>query len=105
MTHPSMNNSISKTDRQRLEEIRKGLQNTGYKESGFLKIELLFFEALDISKTYGNDPKENGLLAALKSVQNDQYEKARAVTKKISERESSIRKFIVSLRKVLSAHQ
>jgi hypothetical protein len=100
-----MNNSISIIHRQRLEEIRRGLQNIGYKESGFLKIELLFFEALDISKTYGNDLEENGLLAALKGVQNDQYEKARALTKKISERESSIRKFIVRLRKVLSSHQ
>lgn len=96
--------SISTIHRQRLEEIRKGLQNLGCKEGQFLKIELLFFEVLDISKAYGNDLKENTLLAALKGVQNDQYEKTKIATKKANQRELSIRKFVVSLKKVLSAH-
>jgi hypothetical protein len=97
--------SISTIHRQRLEEIKKGLQHIGCKESQFLKIELLFFELLDISKAYGYDLEENNLLAALKGVQHDQYEKTKIATKKASQRELSIRKFVVSLRKVLSAHQ
>jgi hypothetical protein len=100
-----MNISISTLHRQRLEEIKRGLQNIGCKESQFLKIELLFYEVLDISKTYGNDPNENRLLAALKGVQNDQYEKTKIATKKAHQRELSIRKFVISLRKALSAHQ
>lgn len=98
-----MNISISPIHRQRIEEIRKGLQILGCKESQFLKIELLFFEALDISKSYGNDINENNLLAALKNVQNDQYEKTKLATRKATQRESSIRKFVVSLRRVLSS--
>jgi hypothetical protein len=94
--------SISIIHRQRLEEIRKTLRALGWKEGQFVKVELLFFEVLAISREYGNDPEQNSLLAALKSIQNDQYEKTKIITKKAGERESSIRKFVVSLRKVLS---
>jgi hypothetical protein len=96
--------AISTIHRQRLEEIKKRLQNIACKESQFLKIELLFFEVLDISKVYGNDLNENSLLAALKDVQNDQYEKTKIATKKANQRELTIRKFVVSLKKILSAH-
>jgi hypothetical protein len=36
--------SISHTDRQRFEEIRKNLQELGNKESQFVKVELLFLK-------------------------------------------------------------
>ena len=94
--------SISTAHQQRLEEIRKDLQSLGYKESQFLKIELLFFEVLTISRTYGNDLEQNRLLAELKTVQHDQYEKTKAHTRKAGQRELSIRRFVISLRKVLS---
>lgn len=94
--------SLSPSHQQRLEEIRKDLQALGSKESEFLKIELLFFEALTIAREYGDDPSENHLLAALKIVQQDEYEKTRAATRKAGQRELSIRKFVISLRKVLS---
>ena len=94
--------SVSHTHRQRFEEIRKNLQTLGYKESEFVKIELLFFEVVSISKTYGEDPEQNSLLAALKKLQHDQYEKTKIATRKASERESAIRRFVVALRKVLS---
>ena len=100
----SMINFISSTHRQRLEEIRKSLQMLGCKESQFIKIELLFFEALTISRTYGDDPGQNTLLAALKNVQHDQYEKTKAVTKKAGQRELFIHRFVVSFRKVLSGN-
>jgi len=95
--------SISHTHRQRFEEIRKRLQILGYKESQFVKIELLFFEVLSISRTYGEDPEQNSLLAALKNLQHDQYEKTKIATRKAGERESSIRHFVIGLRKILSA--
>lgn len=93
---------ISKIHRIRLTEIRKSLQTLGCKEAQFLKIELLFFEALDISRNYTDDLDDNPLLAALKNVQNDQYQKTNIATRKASERESSIRRFVVSFRKALS---
>jgi hypothetical protein len=94
--------SISDIHRQRFEEIRKSLQTLGYKESEFIKIELLFFEVINISKTYGEDPEQNSLLAALKNLQHDQYDKTKIATRKASEREAAIRRFVVALRKVLS---
>ena len=94
--------TVSHVHRQRLEEIRKSVQELGYKESQFVKVELLFFEALSIAKTYGEDPAQNSLLAALKDLQYDQYEKTKVATRKATERESAIRRFIVALRKALS---
>jgi hypothetical protein len=94
--------TISTNHKRRLEEIRKKLQSLGCKESEFLKIELLFFEVIDISKFYGEDAAENNLLAALKDVQHGQYQRTQTATRKPQEREVSIRKFIVSLRKILS---
>jgi hypothetical protein len=94
--------SISDIHRKRFEEIRKGLQTLGYKESGFVKVELLFFEVLDIAKNYGEDLAQNYLLAELKNLQHDQYEKTKIATKKASERELAIRRFVVALRKILS---
>jgi hypothetical protein len=95
--------SISTLHKQRFEEIRKTLQLLGCKESQFVKIELLFFEALNISRAYGDDPQHNTLLTALKDLQHNQYEKTKVVTKKPSQREMSIRRFIVDLRKILSS--
>ena len=95
--------SISTIHRQRFEEIKKKLQILGCRESEFLKIELLFYEALSISRTYGKDPGQNALLASLKNVQHDQYEKTKIITRKVGQRELSIRRFVISLRKALSA--
>jgi hypothetical protein len=100
-----MTTAILDIHRLRFEEIRKGLQTLGDKESEFVKIELLFFEVLSIAKSYGENPSENSLLAQLKNLQYDQYEKTNIATKKASERESAIRRFIVALRKILSEAQ
>ena len=97
-----MTTSISNAHRHRFEEIRKNLQQLGNKESQFVKIELLFFEVVSIVKSYGEDPGQNTLLAGLKNLQNDQYEKTKIATRKASERESAIRRFTVGLRKLLS---
>lgn len=94
--------SVSATHRERLHAISKTLRVLGNKESEFLKIELLFFEALDISRTYTDDLTQNTLLAALKNVQNEEYQKTKIATRKASERESAIRRFIVSFRKAIS---
>ena len=97
-----MISSISNTHRRRFEEIRKTLQMLGHKESQLIKIELLFFEAISIAKTYGEDEEQNNLLAALKNLQHDQYEKTKIPTRKATEHEAAIRRFTVGLRKILS---
>ena len=98
-----MTTSISLAHKQRFEEIKKDLHAIGFRESSFLKVELLFFEALSISRVYGDDPHQNSLLSALKNVQYEQYEKTKEHTRKPGQRELHIRRFVVKLKKVLSA--
>jgi len=93
---------ITDSHKKRLEEIRKELGLLGSKESAFLKVELLFYEALAIAREYGNDARENSLLDDLKRVQESVYEKTNELYKKSSQREVSIRRFIVQFKKALS---
>ena len=94
--------SISRDHLHRFEEIKRTLNILGAKESSFVKVELLFFEALSISRMYGEDAHENPLLAQLKQLQQDQYQKTKEATKKVSQREQHIRKFVVGLKRALS---
>lgn len=93
---------LTDSHKKRLEEIRKEVSILGSKESAFLKVELLFYEALAIAREYGNDARENPLLEDLKKVQESVYEKTNELYKKSSQREISIRRFIVQFKKVLS---
>ncbi|MBD0332327.1 MAG: hypothetical protein ICV66_06705 [Chitinophagaceae bacterium] len=93
---------ITDLHKQRLKEIRNSLNVIGYKEGSFLQVELLFYEALTISRTYGNDPDQNILLAAFKKLQSEQYEKTKELTRKSSQREKRIRGFIFQFKKILS---
>jgi hypothetical protein len=94
---------ISLDHRKRFEAIKKELSLLGSTESNFLQVELLFFEALSISREYGDDPQANPLLAALRQLQETAYEKTKLPTHKRSQRESLIRRFVLGLKKVLSA--
>jgi len=100
-----MDTAITAEHRKRFEEIKRNLMILGNKESSFLKIELLFFEALGIARQYGEDPSENSLLASLKHLQQEEYQQSRTATKKVAQRELLIRKFVVQLKRVLSVPQ
>jgi hypothetical protein len=94
--------SITSLHKKRFQEIRKDLGLIGCKESSFLKVELLFYEALSISRTYGNDRLQNSLLAALKKVEEEAYVKANEKFHKSRQRETCIRRFIVQFKNVLT---
>jgi len=96
-----MTPAITSSDQQRLNDIRKSLTVIGCKESSFLKVELLFYEAIDISRVYGNDPEQNPLLAALKKLESDQYQKTNEKFRKSSQRETYIRKFVSRFKIIL----
>jgi hypothetical protein len=98
-----MTTTLSSPDQKRFEEIKKAVSLIGSKESSFLKIELLFYEALAISRGYGNDPEGNTFLAKLKEIQANEYEKTKECTRKSTQRELHIRRFITQFRKALSA--
>lgn len=94
--------NISRDHFLRFEEIKRNLSLLGPREGAFVKVELLFFEALSISRSYGEDPNENTLLAELKELQHEEYQKTKEATKKVNQRELVIRKFIVKLKRVLT---
>lgn len=95
--------TISVDHRKRFEEIKRKLSALGNGENNFVQVELLFFEALDISKEYGEDIESNPLLAALRQLQRTEYEKTKAPTQKINQRVILIRRFVSGFKKALSA--
>lgn len=98
-----MSITISSLHRKRFSEIRKSLTLIGNKEINFLKVELLFFEALAIAKEYG-DNDANELLTRLRQLDQNEYRKAKAPTAKSNQRENNIRHFISGLKRILSIH-
>lgn len=98
-----MKKSLSHAHKKKFEEIKQDLNAAGAKESNFIKVELLFYEALSVAREYGDDVAGNGLLAALKGLQANQYQDTKALFNKSVQRERVIRRFIGSLRTVLLA--
>lgn len=97
-----MVNTLSKPHQKRFDEIKKSLGLLGCEESNFLKVELLFFEAITISRDYGSDPSTNELLASLKQLQEEQYKKSKEPTVRSSQKKLHIRQFVTGLKKILS---
>ena len=98
-----MTKELTYEDKLHLEEIRKKLSIIGFKEANFLKIELLFYEAMELARNYGSDMMENKLLYALKQLQVNQYQDTKSFFKKSSQREQVIRRFITGFKSVLSS--
>jgi len=97
-----MNTLITTPDRKRLDAIRKDLGLLGNKESSFLKVELLFYEALNLAKSYGENAQLNTLLASLRHVQVDAYEKTKEVCRTSAQKERLIRQFIVQFKRAIA---
>src|SRR5687767_13490334 len=89
-----MTTETPKTDKQRFEEIRKSIVEIGHKESSFVRIEQLFYEAITIARNHGNDIADNKLLALFKQLEESEYyQKTKAHFRKSSQREQAIRRF------------
>jgi hypothetical protein len=97
-----MKEPLSLLHKQQFEQIRKDLAAAGAKEGSFVRVELLFFQALAMAKEYGSDEKENSLLAALRHVQRNEYQQTKALFKKNTQRERVIARFIKCLKAVMS---
>lgn len=98
----TMKTVLSSQHRQRFAEIRKNLDAIGSHEGAFVKIELLFFEALNLARQYGDALDENALLAELKRLHGEPYEKIQGHFKKRSQKELRIRQFIAAFKRVIS---
>jgi hypothetical protein len=94
---------LTSRDKIRFKEIHKSLGVIGCREGSFVRVELLFYEALTISRTYGNDPNQNSLLAALKKLEAEAYKRANEKFPKSSQRETFIKRFIVQFKNILTS--
>lgn len=97
-----MSETAPKTDRKRFEEIRKSLTELGPKESSFIRVEQLFYEAINISRNYGNDVATNKLLSLFKNLEAEHYQNTKAHFRKSSQREQVIKRFINQFKIVLA---
>lgn len=99
-----MTTEITRLHKLRFEEIRKSLTLLGCREGNFLRVELLFYEVLNISRSYGNETEGNSLLANLIMLQQNQYQKTKTPTVKRNQREVHIRHFVNGFKRILSHH-
>ena len=87
---------------QQLDDIRKQLALIGCKESSFITVELLFYDALTISRTSGDDPSSNQLLSDLKQLEGKQYKDTKELFRKSTQKEHAIKRFIVQFKLILT---
>lgn len=92
---------ISSDHRELFDSIRKQLTAIGHRESTFIRVELLFFEALGASRQYGVGT-HNPLHATLKQVESEEYQLTTGAFHKAAQREKVIRHFIVKFKNTLS---
>ncbi|MEI6946617.1 hypothetical protein V9K67_05400 [Paraflavisolibacter sp. H34] len=96
-----MNQQISLQHKERFREIFLKLKIMSCSEYTFREIENLFYEALSITRNYGNDANENPYLAELKQMENKQYRLTQEKYRKSSQRERVIKQFRNSFREKL----
>lgn len=98
-----MQTIISSEHKLELQRIGKSLTTIGSAESNFPRVEILFYDVLTLARQYGEDPKQNNLLAALQELKEGSYQKTKAFFKKSTQCESAIRRFINQFRSLLIA--
>ncbi len=98
-----MTKEISPLDKKKFEEIKKQLVLIGFKESAFIRVELLFYEAITIAREYGDELETNALLTSLKELEAGQYQSTKLYFKKSSQREQMIKRFMNQFKIILSS--
>jgi hypothetical protein len=98
-----LSQQISIQHKERFREIFLKLKVISCNEYSFREIENLFYEALSISRNYGNDATENPYLAELKIMEGKQYRLTQEKYKKSSQRERVIKQFKNSFREKLQS--
>lgn len=94
---------ISKVHKDQFREMQKRLIVIGHKESTFTSVEVLFYQALTIARSYGSEEESNPLLAELKKIEENEYRQTTELFRKSAQREKVIRRFIMKFRGFLSA--
>lgn len=102
LTHSFFMITITKVHKDQFREMQKRVSVIGHKESTFTSIEVLFYEALTIARSYGSQ-ESNPLLAELKKIEENEYRQTTELFRKSAQREKVIRRFIMKFRGFLSA--
>ena len=89
--------------KKRLTEIHKHLHTLRDDENSFIQVEGLFYEALSISRNYGNNESENSLLSDLKELERNEYAHKQKKYSKSRQREIVIKHFKSLFKKRLGA--
>lgn len=90
---------LSIEHKERFLAIKNQLSQLGNRESVFVRIELMFFEVLQIAHTYGD--ASNTVLFSLKQLEREQYAACTAAFHKASQKEKAILKFTTELKNIL----
>ena len=93
---------ISHTDHQKLSELLQKLRQTGNQEHVFVKVEMIFYEVLNMASSYGTDVNNNNLLLPLKQLKQNEYQDTKGFFRKSSQRERAIQRFIHRLKSLLT---
>ena len=94
---------ISPLHKKRLTEIYEHLNGLRHDESSFTQMENLFYEAIAISRAYGNDENENSLLLELKDLERNEYGQTQKKFNKSRQREVAIKHFKVFFKRKLNS--
>lgn len=97
-----MGKAIALEHKKKFEDMKKQLVLIGNREGNYIKVELLFYEAMALARAYGENVNENGLLDALKQLQSGQYETTKEYFKKSSQKEQAIKRFMNQFKIILT---
>lgn len=91
--------TISKLHKEQFSDMRKRLVTIGSRESTFTSVEILFYDALAIARSYG--PGDNPLLQSLECLKSAEYTLAMGRFARGAQRERAIKRFITKFKCLL----
>jgi hypothetical protein len=93
---------LEQIQKLKLELIQKKLSTIGCKEKTFIIVEIMFFDAITISREICKGLGKTELFNTLKKIQTVEYQSTKAHFRKSSQREKVIKTFIITFKKALS---
>lgn len=99
----SVHNWLSEDDKKKITDVINSMRFIPNEESSFSRLELLFYNVLNIARTYGTDVQENAMLAGLKLIEENEYKHTQERFKKSRQRVVVIQKFRNAFKREISS--